>query len=128
MFVYHQKVLPIAHQKHLAYEASPLTMWEGYVSKQIVFWNEVMLNMVNKTMESHVLPTFAKATTITTIFDLWMLWRKFDMFALVINNINKKWVPCHIIIWIFEVYETLRVAMALQMKDSNSHVLTCVTR
>jgi hypothetical protein len=50
------------------------------------------------------------------------------MFALVINNINKKWVPCHIIIWIFEVYETLRVAMALQMKDSNSHVLTCVTK
>jgi hypothetical protein len=57
-----------------------------------------------------------------------MFWRRFDMIALVLNNINKKWVPCHIIIWIFEVYETSRVAMALQMKDLNIHVLTCVTR
>jgi hypothetical protein len=39
------------------------------------------------------------------------------MFALVVNYINKRWEPCHVITTIFEVHETLGVAMAIQLKD-----------
>jgi len=39
------------------------------------------------------------------------------MFALVMNYINKRWEPCHVITTIFEVHETLGVAMAIQLKD-----------
>jgi hypothetical protein len=35
----------------------------------------------------------------------------------VVNYINKKWVPCHITMRIFEVHETLGVAMTLKLKD-----------
>jgi len=30
---------------------------------------------------------------------------------------NKRWEPCHVITTIFEVHETLGVAMAIQLKD-----------
>jgi hypothetical protein len=39
------------------------------------------------------------------------------MFTLVVNYINKRWEPCHVIMTIFEVHETLGVAMAIQLKD-----------
>jgi hypothetical protein len=73
--------------------------------------------MVNKTMEHHVFPTFVDATIVITTFDLWMSQGGFDMFVLVVNYINKKWEPCHVIAIIFYVHETLRVAMAIQFKD-----------
>jgi hypothetical protein len=57
--------------------------------------------MVNKTMERHVLLTFINATTIIATFDLWMSQRGFDMSALVVNYINKKWEPCHVTVGIF---------------------------
>jgi hypothetical protein len=46
--------------------------------------------MVNKMMESHVLPTLVEATTIIATFDLWMSCDKVDTFALVVNYINKQ--------------------------------------
>jgi len=73
--------------------------------------------MVSKTMECHVFLTFVNATTIITTFYLWMFRRGFDTFVLVMNYINKKWEPCHVIMGIFEVLETLRAAMAIQFKD-----------
>jgi hypothetical protein len=73
--------------------------------------------MVNKTMESHVFLALTKATTIIAIFDLWMSHGGFDTIVLVVNYINKQWVPCHVIVGIVEVHETTRVAMVLQLKD-----------
>jgi len=67
-------------------------------------------------MERHVLPTLADATTIIATFDLWMSRKGFDTFALVMNYINKKWEPCHVIVGIFEVHETLRVAIVVQIE------------
>ncbi len=43
--------------------------------------------------------------------------KDFDTFALVVNYINSKREPCHIMIGIFEVYETSIVAMVAQLKD-----------
>jgi len=45
-----------------------------------------------------------------------MFQTSFDTFALVVNYINKKWQPCHILMGLFEVHETTRVAMAIQLK------------
>jgi hypothetical protein len=36
---------------------------------------------------------------------------------MVVNYINKKWEPCHVIVEIFEVHETLKATMAIQLKD-----------
>jgi hypothetical protein len=68
-------------------------------------------------MEHHVFPTFVDAIVVITTFDLWTSQRGFDMFAFVVNYINKKWKPCHVIATIFEVHETSRVAMVIQLRD-----------
>jgi hypothetical protein len=41
----------------------------------------------------------------------------FDTIALVVNDINKKWEPCHVIIGFLKVYETLGATMVIQIKD-----------
>jgi hypothetical protein len=57
---------------------------------------------------------FVDAIIVITTFDLWMSGGGFNMFALVVNYINKKWEPCHVTTTIFEVHETLGVPMAIQ--------------
>jgi hypothetical protein len=54
--------------------------------------------MVNKTIESHVFLALIEAIASVVTFDLWMFQIGFDTFALVVNYINKKWQPCHIIL------------------------------
>jgi len=61
--------------------------------------------------------TFVDVTIVITTFDLWMSQGGFDMFALVVNYIKKKWEPCHVTMTIFEVHETSGVVMAIQFKD-----------
>jgi hypothetical protein len=36
---------------------------------------------------------------------------------LVVNCINKQWIPCHVIVKISKVHETTKAAMTLQLKD-----------
>jgi len=64
-------------------------------------------------MEHHVFLTLVDATIVITTFDLWMSQGGFDMFILVMNYINKMWEPCHVTVTIFEVHETLGVAMVI---------------
>ncbi len=47
--------------------------------------------------------------------------RRLGSFALVVNYINKKSKPCHIIVGIFEVHEALRATMVIQSKDLFAH-------
>jgi hypothetical protein len=75
--------------------------------------NEVILIMVNKTMEWHVFLAFVKTIMITTIFDIWMSEGGFDIFFLVVNYINKQLEPCHFILSIYEVHKTLGIAMVM---------------
>jgi len=72
--------------------------------------------MVSKTIECHVLLALIETTTSVVTFDLWMFQTGFDTFALVVNYMNKKWQPCHIIVDFFEVHETTKVPMAIQLK------------
>jgi len=50
---------------------------------------EVLLTMVTKSMDIHVLPKVAIVTTISISFDLWMSKGCIDMFILVINYLFK---------------------------------------
>ncbi len=61
----------------------------------------------------------ALESCITTIisFDLWMSKSGHDTFALVINFINSHWVPCHVIVGLFEANDTFGVVMATQVKE-----------
>lgn len=68
-------------------------------------------------MERHALLALTKTNKVTTTFDLWVSWVGFDIFALVVNYINKNWQPYHIIMGVFEVVETMRVVMAMQLKE-----------
>ncbi len=42
---------------------------------------------------------------------------RYVTFVLVINFINSLWVPCHVIVGLFEAINTSRVAMVAQVKD-----------
>jgi hypothetical protein len=88
-------------------------------------YNEIIPNMVSKSIESRVIPTFIEATTITITFYLWMSWKGFDMFVLVVNYYIKKWIPCQITIGILEVHKTSRTTMGLELKDLFTHFDLC---
>jgi hypothetical protein len=65
------------------------------------FWSsiveEVLLAMVKKTVDQHVLSNFASTTVVSTSFDLWTSHNNVDIFALVTNFLNDNWVPMHVI-------------------------------
>jgi hypothetical protein len=69
---------------------------------------EVLLAIVKKTMDHHVLLNLAYATIVFTNFDLWMSRDNVDIFALIINFLNVTWVPMHVIVKLFEVNETIQ--------------------
>jgi hypothetical protein len=64
-------------------------------------------------MDLHVLLSFQTTTTISIRFDLLMSRGGVDIFALVINYLDKSWIPQHVIIGSFEVQKTNSNAMAL---------------
>jgi hypothetical protein len=67
-------------------------------------------------MEVYVFRAIGKCATMTTAFDLWMLRSSYDTFVWVINFINQSWVPCHIIVELFEAFDTSDATLAEQMK------------
>ncbi len=52
-----------------------------------------------------------QCATMTTMFGLWMLKLSYDTFFLVINFINQSWVPCHIIVGLFETFDIFKVVL-----------------
>jgi hypothetical protein len=67
-------------------------------------------------MATYVFPTIVQCVIMTTTFDLWMLRSGYDIFALVINFINLSWVPCHIVIGLFETPNIFCAAFAKKVK------------
>ncbi len=53
---------------------------------------------------------------MTTTFDLWMSRSRYNTFVSVINFINQRWVPCHIIVELFEALNISDATLAEQMK------------
>jgi hypothetical protein len=48
-----------------------------------------------------------------------------DTFTLVINFINPQWVPCHVIVGMFEDTNIAGIAMVAQVKDLLSFYSMC---
>jgi hypothetical protein len=74
-------------------------------------------------MDKYVLLALDFCVMTTTSFDLWMSRLGHGTFDLVINFINSQWVPCHVIMGLFEAIDTARIAMATHVKD----LLDCST-
>jgi hypothetical protein len=51
----------------------------------------MLLNLIKKTKKTCVLLVLAECVFVTTIFDLWMSKGAHDVFALVLNFLEKKW-------------------------------------
>jgi len=76
---------------------------------------EMLPVMLKKTLDQHVLPHLKITTIVLASFDLWMSHGNFDTFALVIIFLNEAWVLMHVIVGLFEVHETSRQPMAIQL-------------
>jgi hypothetical protein len=61
-------------------------------------------------MERYVSPPLGCYAIIAITFDLWMFKTRFDMFALILNFINKEWVFFYITIGLFEVLNMFKDA------------------
>jgi len=88
----------------------------NYFLFHFFFVEEMLTIMVKKTMDHHVLPNLALTTMVSASFDLWMFCGGVNIFALVINFLNDKWVPVHIIVGLFEVNETTKQSMVVQLQ------------
>jgi hypothetical protein len=78
---------------------------------------EMLPVMVKKTLDQHVLPNLKTITTILASFNLWMSHGDVDTFALVINFVIEAWVLMHVTIGLFEVHETSRQPMPIQLSS-----------
>jgi len=72
---------------------------------------------VAKSMEQYVIPTLDSYVTTIAYFDLWLSESRHDTFVFMINFINSLWMPCHVIVRLFEAIDMSRVAMVVQVKD-----------
>jgi nitrate/nitrite transporter NarK len=73
---------------------------------------EMLLAMVKKTMDQHVLPNLAIFIVAMFVsFYLWMLCSSVDTFALVIKFLNGTSVPMHVIMGLSEMNEMTRQSM-----------------
>ncbi len=72
----------------------------------------MILVIVRKTMDLHVLLNIAFAIIMATSFDLWTSKGGMDTFAFVINYLNELWTPMHVIVGLFEMHDTTWISMA----------------
>jgi hypothetical protein len=72
---------------------------------------EMLPNMVEKTKERCVNPTFASYSTCTCSFDLLMSRVNFDTFVIFVSFINILWEPYYVTIGIFEAHNIIGIAM-----------------
>ncbi len=70
--------------------------------------------MLGKVMKMHMLLTIPKCVITTITFGLRMLKIGFDTFALVINFIDDDWMPCHVIVGLFETLDTFGITTLIE--------------
>jgi hypothetical protein len=76
----------------------------------------MLLELVEKTKQTYVLPFLAKYVYIIARFDLWMS-KAHDVFTMVVIFGGEDWMPKHIIISLFQTLETLGQALAKRLQD-----------
>ncbi len=71
--------------------------------------------IVKRTLDLHVFPNLAFATTIFICFDMWMFKDDVKTFVFVMNFLNQSWTPKHVIVSLFEMNETNGQNMVIQL-------------
>ncbi len=89
--------------KHLILRFCPKL---NFLSKR-QFSQEILLGLVEKTIQQYVLLALANYFSTTTSFDFWMSKGAYDVFALIINFLSNDWQAKHVTIGLFEVIETI---------------------
>ncbi len=77
----------------------------------------MLLDLVGKTKQTYVLLVLAKCVYAIRSFYLWIYKRAHDVFALVVHFLGEIWMPKHIIIDLFEVFETLGQAFVRSLQN-----------
>ncbi len=67
----------------------------------------MLLAIVRKNMDRHVMPSLASTTIGLASWDLWMSHDGVDTFILVINFSNDTWVPMYVTMGLFEMNKTI---------------------
>lgn len=67
--------------------------------------------MLAKTMQCIVLPILSPCAVDTIIFNLWMSHIWLRTFTMVVNFVDDEWQPRHVTVGLFEVLDTLGVAL-----------------
>jgi hypothetical protein len=79
--------------------------------------HDILLRIAERTKERFVSPTLDSCNTYIVSFDLWMSRGGVDTFVLIVHFLNDKWEFYHVTIGFFEIVDTSRSAMALQVND-----------
>ncbi len=90
-------------------------------SVQFPFWklfsNIILLELVEKTKETYVLPLLNDCSCVATNFDLWMSKGAHDVFVLVIIFLGFDWKLKHVGLGLFEAIETTWQMLARNFID-----------
>jgi hypothetical protein len=85
-------------RKCLVIEVSIMPMPLSFISFPLCLGEEVILMMVRKIMDLHVLFNFAFVIIMATSFDLWMSKGGANTFAFVFNYLNELWTSMHLLL------------------------------
>jgi hypothetical protein len=79
------------------------------------FVDDVFLGLVEKTIFTYVHSAFANYISAIYTFALWMSKCVHDVFTIVVNFLFNKWKAKHVVIGLFEMFNTNGVAMTLRL-------------
>jgi hypothetical protein len=79
--------------------------------------HDILRRIVKRMKERFVSWSFESCNTCTISFDHWMLRGGVNTFVLIMYFLNDKWEPCYIIERFFEIVNTSRSAMVLQVNN-----------
>ncbi len=91
-----------------------LCLWVVFPFRK-TFVEEILSNLVKKTMNTYVVPALVNYLSITCTFDLWMSKGVHVVFACVVNFISSDLEANHVMIRLFEMIDTSSATMATKL-------------
>ncbi len=88
----------------------------NFSSKQVLM-NDILPRMAEFTKDKYVFSSFESCHSYIVFLNLWMFKARMDTFVMIVHFLNAQWEPCHIIVGLFEIVDTTRSAMDLQVID-----------
>jgi hypothetical protein len=78
--------------------------------------NDHIPHLLATTMERYIYPLINNCEIMTVTFDLWMSRAGYDTFAVVVNFVDKSWVPQHVTMGLFGAPKTSGFALTEVVK------------